>query len=192
MDFYSEKPWLNISDDEIKTFLSDSRSSRLLEFVRNVSLPYYADNWKEIHASRLSRGYDSLVFDHSGSVPLELYYPNVDSRRWNTVPDAALLNEEQYAQLALLAKELRGRGIDLVLVQAPLRRRALIAGRVDLNRHWRRLENIIDQSGQRFIDLHALDYDDPYFADYSHLNAKGALAFTRELGHRLLRSSPAR
>jgi hypothetical protein len=189
MDFYSQQPLLNISDEEIRTFLSDSRSSRIFEFVRTISLQYYADNWGGVHTRRLDHGYDSLAYDRSGSVRLDVYYPNIDPKRWNAVPTAASLNEEEYAQLALLAKGLRGRGLDLVLVQGPMRRRALIAGRVDLDRHWHRVETIIGQSGQRFIDLHALDYDDSYFADYSHLNAKGSLAFTRELENRLLRLS---
>jgi hypothetical protein len=193
MDFYSQAPWLNITDEEIQTFLSDSRTPRLLEFLGHFSLQYYADNWRGMRTSRHSRAdYNSLAFDRSGSVPLEVYYPNVDSTRWGEVPKAALVSDEEYAQLAMLAKELRGQGIGLVLVQAPLRRRALIAGGAELDRHWHRLETIMDQSEQKFIDLHALDYDDSHFADYSHLNAKGALAFTRELGHRLTvtRSTP--
>ncbi len=191
VDFYPQESWwLNVSDKEIGTFLSDSRYSQLLEFVRTFSLQYYAGSWREIRANRRSRAnYDSLAFDRTGSVPLELYYPNVDLARWDAFLRTDMPSEEQYAQLGLLAKELGGHGIDLIAVQAPVRRRTLIAGQIALDRHGRRVANIIDQSGQKFIDLHALDFDDSFFADYEHLNAKGALAFTRELGHRLALAS---
>lgn len=187
MDFYSEDPWFNITDKELDIFLSDSRLSRLFEFARNFSPEYYAVNWRDIRTMRLTRAdYHSLVFDSGGAVPLEVYYPHINPERWNELPKVGMLSEDQYAQLDLLAKELRGRGIDLVFVQAPLRHRALVADLVELNKHWRRLDEILRQRGQRFIDLHdKLDFDDSYFADYSHLNAKGALVFTRELEHYL-------
>lgn len=188
MDFYSPG-LLTVTDGELDTFLSDSRLSRLFEFVRHFVPQYYVDNWSTVRTLRLSRAsFVSVDFDRGGAVPLELYFPDVDLTRWD-MPKLSTPSEDQYAQLASLAKELRGRGIDLVVTQAPLRRQALIAARMELDRHWRRLKTIADQTEQRFFDLHDLGFDDSYFADYSHLNAKGARAFTRELGSRLTTQS---
>lgn len=189
MDFYAPYPWLgNISDSDLDTFLSEQGLTPLL-FLRKFSLQSYA---RPMATYRLRRDhYLSLQFDRGGGVAFEVYYPNVNLDLWNSVIDPDLLTEDEYRELELMAKGLRSRGVQFVVARAPMRLRALRAGGARLERHWDRVEKIVRDSGQQFMDLsHELPLDDSHFADFAHLNAKGVAAFTQAVIGNLPWSAP--
>jgi hypothetical protein len=183
MDFYAPDGWLNnVSDHDLDAFFSNSALSFAL-FMRRFSADYYETNWNTMRDVRFDRSrYDSLQFDGGGSVPLEVYYPHIDQTRWDEVTDGGLLRDDQYEELGLLAEELRSHGIELIVARAPMRKRARDMAHVVLERHWQRVHEAVTGAGQSLWDAgYEIDFDDDWFADYSHLNAKGAAAFTRLL-----------
>lgn len=187
MDFYAGTKWLTPTDADLRSFAAGSRSP-VLEFLKYFSLQYYLDKWIGLRLDRRSRAdYSSLAFDGTGSVPLAVYYPHVDMQRWREVPRGEMVVDEEYRQADQLAIDLRDRKIEAIFVQPPIRREALAAGRSDMEKHCHRLARAVQQSGQVFLDLHDMNLADSFFADYSHLNARGSRAFTLELARRLSR-----
>lgn len=186
MDFYPQEHWLSGGEPQLDAYLTRIPYGWFI--ARNLSLIYYVQHAPIIARDRRSRKtYDSLAFDSGGAVPLEVEYPAIDQTRWNEVPKPELLDEEQYQQFSLMSRDLSSQGVQLIVAQAPLRKRVLADGRLAaVEVHWRRLESILAKQGHRFINLGKnLDFDDSYFADYSHLNYRGAVIFSSELAGRI-------
>lgn len=187
MDFSAQGLLLNnVSDSDLDTFLTKGPGYPLL-LVQKFSLPYYARPMAN-HRQRRD-DYDSLQFDSGGAVPFEIYYPNVRLDRWNGRLDPgffALLIDNEYDHLALMAKDLRSRGVDLVVIRALMRSHVQSSGGAQLEEHWDRVKRIVTEGKQRYLDLSGeLLLDDSYFADYAHLNAKGAFVFSRSIAQHL-------
>ena len=191
LDFYSQEVSLDMSDGELDEFVAAPKSmSVCVLWLRKFSFLNYARDWRI--RQRMGRAsYYSLQIDQGGAVPIEVFYPNVDPVRWALKPNATLLEEGQYLSLSRLAGELRQRGVDLIVVQAPMRAIAAKDGTLSaLQPHWRRVELILRSNGERFISAEEQQpLDDSYFCDYLHLNVKGMMQLTRELT-RILRIEP--
>jgi hypothetical protein len=154
---------------------------------------YYLNASRLIARRRASRAdYWSVKFDRGGAVPLEMHYPAVDDRRWNTMWRTEV-SEKQYAALAAIVAMLAQRHIQLVCVQPPVRAAALDEAQLvaAAQRHWQRVDELLARGGAggattRLLNLEReMPLSDPYFADYSHVNADGARLCGEALGRRV-------
>jgi hypothetical protein len=78
----------------------------------------------------------------------------------------------------------RSKGLRLICVQPPLRHGTTPVGAAaDVDEHWRRMEEILRSRGFHLFNLQKeMTLSDKYFADYSHLNEKGAVIFSDVVG----------
>jgi hypothetical protein len=148
---------------------------------------YYLSESRVIADRRVARtSYWSVKFDRGGAVPLEIRYPAVDERRWNTKWRTEA-SAKQFAAFAAIVATLQQRGIRLVCVQAPVRAAALEGDfAAAAERHWRRVDEILAPAGTRLLNLQReMPLGDAYFADYSHVNADGAALCGDVVGRRV-------
>ncbi len=193
MDFYQDR----IHDFVDRSKLTPMVNGRSYPWLvaMNLDVQYYWNNRLRMPSLRSSRqDYESLAFDASGAVLLEVREPAVDAARWNELVDCGRFDDRQYRAFAGLAEDLRARGITLVCAQAPLRGTAIPAVQVaPLRAHWRRLAEVCAAHGHRFVNVQErLSLPDECFADYSHLNVDGAERFTASLVEDLGRPDPGR
>jgi len=191
LDFQPESGWYEPADRFLDGYLAGKFQPSL--YFNNFSLVTFMDLTWHMKQDRTSRrAYSSLDFDRDGGVPLDMDFPNVDLTRWNYVFRYDSMDDGQYNALDRMAAELKSNGVSLVCVFPPTRR----AGRVRENaaeaeKYRSRVADILEKNGQTLINLDTtLDLDDSHFADYIHLNARGAQAFSQALG-RDLASMPA-
>jgi hypothetical protein len=185
-DFQAESGWYEPADPFLDGYLAGKFQPSL--YFDNFSLVTFMNlSWhmKQDRTSR--RAYSSLDFDRDGGVPLDMGFPNVDISRWNYVFHYSMMDDGQYKALDRMAGELKSNGISLVCVFPPTRR----AGRarenaVEAEKYRSRVAEILKKNGQTLINLDiTLDLDDSHFADYIHLNARGAQAVSQALGRDL-------
>ena len=191
LDFQPEKGWYAPADRFLDGYLGGRFQPAL--YFENFSLLNFTDLMRHIKEDRTTRRwYSSLDFDSDGGVPLDMNYPKVELDRWNYVPRYDQIEERQYNELNRLAADLKSSGISLVCVLAPTRRADRTRENTLLaDKYESRVTEILEKNGQTLLDLDStLDLDDSHFADYIHLNARGAQAFSQVLG-RDLASMPA-
>jgi hypothetical protein len=187
MDFYlTEFPSQFFDAGEVTQFVS-GRSWSVPVLLRHFDLQYYVKWSFKIAQSRSSRNeYLSVMFDPSGSLPLEISYPNINWRRWNLKVSPEEVDPTQYDELARIADLVRDRGMNLICIQPPMRRGSVLVESIAaVDDHWSRIEKILARRGFRFWNLNDIGLSDDYFADYSHLNYKGAPIFSEIVGRRL-------
>jgi hypothetical protein len=177
MDFYGASH-INLKNEVIGFLEGHSYPTYML---RNFDLLYYATSYFSIPRARRKRDhYQSLAFDRWGGLPLDVQYPNVDPVRWNAKIRPDQFDDVQYRELERLAADLQRAGIVLYCVQAPLRSGSIPPeDEAAAQQHWSKVAAAVSRHGQHFINMHEhLHLDDTAYADYSHLNAKGARLFT--------------
>jgi hypothetical protein len=184
MDFYRDpRPSQFFDASEVTQFIHGS--SYWLAVLRHFDLQYYVKWSFSILQHRSTRkDYESVMFDAWGGIPYDIFFPNVDQRRWNQKVDPAQVDPRQYEELGRLADLVRSRGLRLICVQPPLRHGAIpIGAAAGVDEHWRRMEEILRSRGFHLCNFQkAMTLNDDYFADYSHLNEKGAVIFSDIVG----------
>ena len=194
MDFYSGYAnSRNTFQDDVDGFLRGEPYA--LYVARHFDIVYYLSSYFSIDHARRSRDhYQSLAFDAWGGLPLNVQYPSVDPVRWNQKVVPHLFNAEHYDELRRLASTLRKDGVKLYCVQPPLRKGSIVpASRAAVEAHWERIAKILADEGQQFLNLHnELQLDDSLYADYSHLNGRGAAIFTAAFAHKVRFEHPKR
>jgi hypothetical protein len=187
MDFYSGYAnSQNTFQEDVRGFLRGAPYA--LYIARHFDIVYYLSSYFSIDRARRNRDhYQSLAFDAWGGLPLNVHYPAVDPVRWNQKVVPELFNDAQYNELRLLASTLRKAGVTLYCVQPPLRKSSIAPGtRPEVESHWNRIARILAEEGQQFLNLHnELELDDAFYADYSHLNARGATIFTNAFAQKV-------
>jgi hypothetical protein len=191
LDFQAESGWYEPGDRFLDGYLAGKFQPSL--YFNDFSLITFMDLTWHMKQDRTSRRkYSSLDFDLDGGVPLDMGFPNVDLTRWNYVFQYTMMDDGQYNALDRMAAELKSSGVSLVCIFPPTRR----AGRarenaVEAEKYHSRVAEILQKNGQTLLNLDStLNLDDSHFADYIHLNAGGAQAFSHALG-RELASMPA-
>jgi hypothetical protein len=184
MDFYRDpRPSQFFDAGEVTEFINGS--SYWAAVLRHFDLQYYVRWSFSILQHRSTRkDYDSVMFDPWGAVPLDISFPEINPRRWNQKMDPAQVDPRQYEELGRLADLVRSRGLRLICVQPPLRQGSIPVGAAaGVDQHWRRMEEILRSRGFHLFNLQKeMTLSDEYFADYSHLNEKGAVIFSDVVG----------
>jgi hypothetical protein len=186
MDFYRDpRPSQFFDAGEVTQFIDGS--PYWLSVWRHFDLQYYVKWSFKISQDRSTRrDYYSLMFDACGAVPLDISFPEINPRRWNRKVEPEQLDPSQYEELGRLADVVRSKGLRLICVQSPLRQGSTPVGATAaVDEHWRRMDEILRSRGFHLFNLNAIGLSDEYFADYSHLNEKGALIFSELVGREL-------
>ncbi|MBA3684390.1 MAG: hypothetical protein H0W72_04030 [Planctomycetes bacterium] len=182
MDFYRDRDHAFVNRAKLAPMVDGN--SYPWQVAKNLDVQYYWNNRMRMPALRSSTtSYESVAFDASGAVLLDIHQPDVDAIRWNQLVDCARFDKRQYKAFSELAADLRSRGIALVCAQAPLRADSIPSGQLEpLRAHWRTLADVCSAHGHRFVNVHErLELPEDCFADYSHLNVDGAARFTASL-----------
>jgi hypothetical protein len=186
MDFYSTPfPAQFFDSSEVVHFINGS--FWIPVFLRHFDLEYYIDWSSKLVQSRISRtDYLSLLFDPWGSIPLEISFPKVDWRRWNLKVDPKEMDPSQYDELGLIADSVQTGGMELVCIQPPMKHGSVPPeATAAVDEHWRHMETILARHGFHLWNLSNIGLSDEYFADYSHLNCKGAPIFSEKVSRDL-------
>jgi hypothetical protein len=138
---------------------------------------------------------DSLKFDSSGSVLLEVPKENIPPGRWEGKPMWANVMSQLdkqdtcYQSLAEFAKYLKQNNMNLVFTLSPIRQGYLNEfdpQRKSLSTYRERLKSILSQSNSLLLDAHTdLQLSDEYFVDAFHLNKKGSQVLTQYISQQL-------
>ncbi len=149
----------------------------LLEASKDLAfLQKRKNEWHQKHGQ--SNKFTYLGFDRTGSVPLEIYGKDIIPSRWNN-PHGTLYVQQAFAALDRMTKLASKKGIVFYMVQQPYRpelvqkhAHVLLNLKIFLDR----LHKIVPKNGGYILSLfQTLPLEDTYFADRSHLNAKGSV-----------------
>jgi hypothetical protein len=139
---------------------------------------------------------DSLKFDSSGSVLLEVPKENIppdrwEGNQWSKVMSQLSQQDACYGSLENLANYTQQNGINLVFVLSPIRQGYLNEfdpNQKSMSSHRERLQLILGKSNSLLIDAHTdLQLSDEYFVDAFHLNKKGSQILTKYISQKLNR-----
>jgi len=150
----------------------------LIEFAKNHW------KWKKKYANNNTN--HGLLFDHTGSVPLDMFGENINHKMFVTPPvDTRLFKEDDHA-LEKMIEDLQTKNIKFYFVAEPYRQ--FMLDKYDDVRNARKnyiqkTEEITTKYSGKFIDLHKkLHLGDEYFADREHLNSNGSVLTAKEVG----------
>ena len=139
-------------------------------------------NWDREYQQ--SNQFTYLGFDSSGSVPLEIYGDDIIKSRWAN-PHSNREANFAFTALDSITKKLKERGIKFIFVMQPYREPLVQKFKhlkPTMSRFEDRVREILDRNGGEFLNLYSrLHLEDRYFADRSHLNAKGSTISSQEI-----------
>jgi len=141
-----------------------------------------AKSWEEKHMKDDQFTY--LGFDHTGSVPLEIYRKEkVKGGRWSA-PHPGIMHGESFAAVHRMSKQAAQKGIKFYLAHQHYREPLVkkypkVEGA--LNYFDRKIEKIFQETHGVLIALQRVHLSDDYHADRSHLNRKGATIISKEI-----------
>ena len=91
-------------------------------------------------------------------------------------------NDSAYPSLVDIVKLCSKFGIELIVVQTPLRSDAVKIGNDYMNKYTSLLKTISSKEGFKFLDYSRLDgMGDEYYVNKTHLNVEGSKFFTKVL-----------
>jgi len=141
-----------------------------------------ASQWEKKHMQKNKFTY--LGFDHTGSVPLEIYTEKGVGGRW-WLPHPGIMHEESFAAVGRMAEKALQNNIKFYMIHSPYREPLVKKHkgvRDALSYFEARLQPIIEQYSATLVRLQKLHLDDRYFADRSHLNLKGSRRISIKIG----------
>jgi len=167
----------------IRKELSPVELSKVLFDACN-NLPFCeqrAKKWENEHMQ--SNKFTSLLFDRTGSVPLEIYRQKKVGGRWY-LPHPAIMNPESFRAVERMAQKAHKNGIKFYLVHQPYRTELYKKHQPvrDAVKYFDDTINpIMQRNGGVLIPLQNLSLNNNYFADRTHLNKKGSTLVSKEV-----------
>lgn len=186
MDFASKGPlFTNLKLKLIESYLNPKFSFFDIPVILFYSYPFCKDNIYQFNDSQTySDRYESLKYDFSGSVPLEVYNENKRTERINQRISQYIPTEYQYSKLEEICRFCKKNNINLYFIQTPFSSKFLI-DQQDINiykKHVIKCENICNTNEAIYLNINDLiNLDDEDFADSTHLNIKNADLFIHSL-----------
>ena len=152
-------------------------------YLKCFNLRYYLDNTKyKKHVRSDAHTYEYLIFDPHGGINLDGTDFKIDQKRWEESFDHMLIDSLNYQYLDSISVFCRKNEITLLYFQSPLREgvytRLDVGKATALSAHLKYVEYILSKDQNIFVDGNKVLWSDSLFLDGSHLNAKGAEAFT--------------
>ena len=138
--------------------------------------------WKEKHTKNTKFTY--LGFDHTGSVPLNIYSQKGVGGRWY-LPHPGIMHHESFQAVGRMAQRAQERGIRYYVAHQPYRE-PLVKKHEAVRNALIHFDNSINSAIKMYdgtlIQLQQLHLSDEFHADRSHLNEKGATVVSQEIG----------
>ncbi len=142
----------------------------LIEFAKN--------HWKWEKEYAPNNTNFGLTFDHTGSVPLNMYNKDINHKMFVTPPLNTYLRKEDFLALERMIKDLQSKNIRFYFIAEPYRQFMIDKYddiRIAREKFVQKTQEITIRNGGKFIDLHKkLHLSDEYFADREHLNSNGS------------------
>lgn len=139
-------------------------------------------NWNREYQQ--SNQFTYLGFDSSGSVPLKIYGNDIIKSRWEN-PHSNRQTNYAFSALDKIAKSLKDKNIRFIFVMQPYRKplvKKFTHLTPTIQKFSSRVKEILNRYNGEFLDLNReLNLQDIYFADRSHLNAKGAIISSKAI-----------
>lgn len=131
--------------------------------------------------------FTSLIFDRTGSVPLEIYREKEVGGRWY-LPHPGIMAGQSFAAMARIAKKSQQKGIDFYVVHQPYRQELYdkhknVRGAM---KHFdKKVLQAITPYGGKLITLQQLHLENKYCADRTHLNRKGSTIVSKYVAKKI-------
>ena len=143
------------------------------------------EKWEEEHMQRDQ--FTSLIFDTTGSVPLEIYRGKEVGGRWY-LPHPGIMAPQSFAAMARIAQKAQHKGIDFYVVHQPYRQELY-----DKHKNVRgamayfdtQVLKAITPYGGKLITLQHLHLENKYCADRTHLNRKGSTIVSKYVAKKI-------
>ena len=174
---------------QISRYLNHKRLEPEFSYIYNMDGLYYLTSFLDRIGKKEmgNKIYDSLNFDETGGVVLDSTGLEIDYKKWNGFLNEAPLTkinmDNGFKSLLKISGIASHCGSQLLIITTPIRR---AAWKIQLENKifqlwsdvslWSMIHNVTYVN-----DSQSLDFDDSYFADYMHLNNKGARALTEDL-----------
>ncbi len=174
-------PGIEFNSQEIGDYLNQEKKKGMINDLTNISY-YLRHTIKNRIYQSSNKYYSSLMFDDHGGVALDPKDFKHDPFRWNKKLSFHGLHPSSYRFLDSISYFATQRNIELILVQTPVRENAKRKSlKAKMENHEEMIRSILEPKGQHFINGYRLKFPDKYFADYTHMNEKGAEELTRIL-----------
>ncbi|MEN9709092.1 MAG: hypothetical protein RIQ68_1500 [Pseudomonadota bacterium] len=162
-------------------YLRSENSSAIFHYIRHGDLFGLWKNYRAIKRYRSvgPTNYQHLVFDHLGSALLACDGFKVDAQRWNGYQKrTAHIEPEAIKAFDAFLESAQRFGVKVTVAETPMRAQAREALQASLHKWRETLTKTAAKRGAHFLPPPS-DFGDELFADYTHLNACGAQAWTR-------------
>lgn len=174
-------PGIEFNSHEIGNYLHEEKKKGVMNDLPNLSY-YLRHTIKNRIYQSSNKYYSSLMFDDHGGVALNQQDFKHDPYRWNKKLSFHGLHPSSYRYLDSISSFAAKRNIELILVQTPVRENAKRKSlKSKMEKHEEMIRSLLEPRGQHFINGYRLKFPDKYFADYTHMNVKGAEELTRIL-----------
>jgi len=187
-DFPHAKKYDNYNPILLKKFIRNELSSfalskLLFNACNNVLFcKQRKEKWRNEHLQ--NDKFTSLLFDHTGSVPLEIYKKEGVGGRWY-LPHPGIMHGKSFAAVDRMAKKAQERGVVFYVIHSPYREplaKKHKSVRDALIYFDDKVKPIVEKYGGKLLSLQSLHLDDQYFADRTHLNVKGSTLVSKRVG----------
>ncbi len=145
-----------------------------------------AKKWEQEHMQ--PDQFTSLIFDKSGSVPLEIYRKEKVGGRWH-IPHPGVMHPKSFQAIARMIEKAKKKGICFYVVHQPYRtplyeKHAPVRGALEyFDKHIRAI--IKNEKWGALIRIQPLFMDDSHFADRTHLNIKGSTKVSKYVAQKI-------
>ena len=137
--------------------------------------------WEEKHNQKNKFTY--LGFDHTGSIPLEIYGKEAVGGRWQ-LPHPGVMHSESFRAVFRMSKKAKEKGIKFYLAHQHYREPLVSQHKSVANaiKYFDdKIEDIFKKTNGILIQLQKVHLSDEYHADRSHLNDKGAVIVSKKI-----------
>lgn len=190
-DFPHARRYKNYDSSLLKKYIRHE-----LSFLQYIKLVFHSCNnllfckqrkekWDSKHQQ--SDKFTSLLFDHTGSVPLEIYKKKGVGGRWY-LPHPGIMHDESFKAVSRMAQKYEKKGIKYYLVHQPYREELVKkhqSVRNALKYFDDKIEPIMNKYNGELISLQYLHLNNDYHADRTHLNTRGSTKVSQEIAKKI-------
>ena len=180
VDFLSSNK--NINYNSIKNYIYYKQFNTNINPFNQKSVQFYRNsNYKK-------RSYQNLSYDEYGGINFFGKGFEIKKSRWNgdKIKKPKLT---QYKYLDSIINYCKNKQIKLIYSQSPFRHGFIskinTKEQTIINHHIYKLDSILNKNNIYFINSFKIAWPDSLFVDYSHLNKKGSVLYTRFITNNL-------
>lgn len=167
------KGYIKLGKNNLNYTYSIYTFKHLIEFAKN--------HWKWEKEYANNKTNHGLAFDHTGSVPLDMYGNNINHAMFSKPPKGTgtkLIYQENFIALGKMIQFFKSKNIHFYFIAQPYRQYMIDNYediRIARDKFIHVSKNITKKYNENFLDLHyVLNLGDEYFVDREHLNSNGS------------------